>query len=45
MSQNNVKSIVKNFFKNYLKELDKIKLEIVRTPLSTDADLTERKDE
>jgi len=45
MRRANVKSIVKKSFKDYLKELDNIKLEIIRAPLSTDADLNQQKDE
>jgi hypothetical protein len=41
----NVKSIVENSLKDYLKELDNIKLEITRVFLSMDANLTEQKDE
>lgn len=45
MSQNAVKSIIKNSFKNYLKELDDIRLEITRESKKKDEQSRKSKSE
>jgi hypothetical protein len=45
MAQIDIKPIINKSFKNFLKELDQIKLEIARSPFSETENSTGKKDE
>ncbi len=45
MTQGTVKSIIKNYLKSYLKEIDEIKVEVIKTSLLNDETLTEKENE